>query len=497
MTTRAACYDVPKFHTRLWTDFAKTADQVPAIVEEGDRKVAGFGEGFVPEMFHRMFADTPREIPADKRESGAAMRARLHALASELPEVETLRTRTLHNELWSGMAASEIAESVAKAIPARKTPPPDADAARRVLRGMQSLVRRDPSREGELAGELAEAEGKARGEAFATAEEAGELDESAVRTAMREGVAAAHEAIEEASAALDAFGWGDGTPDPSKRTPAMAVELARKVASSKKLQRIVEMAGRLKATARAKRATRSDFARSEIVGIEPVGDFSELVPGELVNLAHPMTAADLASRVSERGALGYELKGTDKLAKGPLVVGIDCSGSMGDDKDVWSKAIAMALLDAAKRDRRPFGVFLFDGDVVEELYAPKPDDVDTGALLNILLRGASGGCDFDLPIVPALDVVEKAGKAGSLAGGKLAKADVVLITDACIGSHHNKLAPASMARAERIGAHVFGILIGGHDDGTLARWCHETAHLDDVHEDAKAVDLIFDGILPE
>jgi len=490
MTTRAACYDVPKFHERLWRDFASEAEQVPAIVETGDKKVAGFGEVFAPEVFHRMFADTPREIPTAKREAGAAMRARLHALASELPEIETLRTRTLHNELWSGMAATQIAESVAKALPERKAPPPDSEQAARILRGMQSIVRRDPTREGELGDELAAAEGRVRGEAFATAEAADALDESAVRTAMREGIAAAHEAIDEARAAIETFG-GTGAGYGGERTggvtPAVAVELARKVRSSAKLQRIITLAGRLMATGRAKRATRTDFARSEIVGVEPVGDFADLVPGELVNLCHPMTAADLASRVSERGALGYALKGTEKLTRGPLVVGLDVSGSMGGDKDVWSKAIALALLDAARKDGRPFGVVLWDGRVVDSYYAPKPENADPAALLRIMLNEASGGCDFDLPVNPVLDVIEKA--------AAMKRADGILITDACIGPQHNRKAPATMARADKIGAHLFGIIIGS-DDGTLARWCHEAVAIDDVREDSKAVDLIFDGVLP-
>lgn len=490
MATRAACYDVPKFHERLWREFAGSATEVPEVVKAGDAKVAGFGDGFVPEMFHRFYADRPREIPGPEREAAAAVRARLHSLASELPEVETLRKRTLHNDLWSGMAATEIAERVAEALPKRRTPPPDPDAAARVLRGMQSLVRRDPSKVDELAGELAEAEGRVRGASFKAAEEAEGIDESALRTAMREGIEAAHEAIDEARAAIETFGGsgaGYGGERTGGMTPAVAIELARKVASSDKLRRIIELAGRLMATGRAKRATRTDFARSEIVGVEPVGDFADLVPGELVNLAHPLTAADLASRVIEHGALGYELKGTERMKRGPIVVGLDVSGSMGGDKDVWSKAIALALLDAARKDGRPFGVVLFDGKVVDSYYCPKPEACDPAALLRIMLNEASGGCDFDLPINPVLDMIEKAPALG--------RADGILVTDACIGESHNRKAPAAMARADKAGAHLFGVIIGS-DDGTLARWSHEAVAISDVREDSKAVDLIFDGVLP-
>jgi hypothetical protein len=484
MATRAAVYDVPKHHVRLWTDFAGSADGPEQVVREGDAKVAGFGDGFMPEVFHRMFADSPREIPAEERAAGAAVRAKLHALASELPEVDALRRRTLRNEVWSGMAATTIGEKVAAALPKSKTPPPDADRARRLLEGMRSLERRIPG--AVTPEELAAAEGTARGEAYALAECADAIDESKVRTALRDAVAEASEAIAEADAALEAFGlgYGPGHEDRGGQTPKDALELARKVRKSPQLQKIVQLAGRLKSLATAKRSTRSNFARSEIVGVEPTDDFAGLVPSELANLSHPLTLADLACRVGERAAVGYELKGSERLQKGPLVVGIDISGSMGGDKDVWSKAVALALLDAAKRDHRAFAVILFNGRVVDSLYAPKADEVDTAKLLKLLLREPFGGCDFDVPVVPALDTIETHRGFG--------QADAVLITDAQADPRHAK---GQLTRADKIGCHVFGIIIGG-PASAMKPWAHETSSLSDVNADSEAVDLIFDGILP-
>jgi uncharacterized protein with von Willebrand factor type A (vWA) domain len=484
MTTRDAVFDVPKHHTRLWQDFSKSADGATEVAREGDAKVAGFGDGFMPEVFHRMFADSPREIPAAERTAGAAVRAKLHSLASELPEVDALRRRTLRNEVWSGMAATTIGEKVASALPKSKTPPPDADRARRLLEGMRALERRMPG--AVTPEELAAAEGTARGEAFALAESADGIDESRVRTALREAVAEASDRIAEADAALEAFGlgYGPGHEDRGGLTPKDAMDLARKVRSSAQLQRIVQLAGRLKALASAKRATKSNFARSEIVGVEPTDDFAGLVPSELANLGHPLTLADLACRVGERAAVGYELKGTERAQKGPLVVGIDISGSMGGDKDVWCKAVALALLDAAQRDHRAFAVILFNGKVVDQLYFPKADEVDTGRLLKLLLREPFGGCDFDVPIVPALDTIETHRGFG--------QADAVLLTDAQANPDHAK---GQLARADKIGAHVFGIIIGG-PASAMKPWAHEASSLSDVRADSEAVDLIFDGILP-
>lgn len=486
MTTRASCYDVPRYHARLWRSYS---DPNAAAVEAGatgDARCAGFSDGFMPELFHRMFADEPRAVAGPDR--AAAMRAKLHAIASELPEMETLRRRTVHDATWSGMAATSLAEHVAGALPPLAGETPDADEAARVLRGMQRLAEQVGAEGAEAMGEaMARAEGSSAGASFAVGEQAEGLDESALRSALRAGAEAAQEAIDEAEQALQAFGWGDGDGGTSgaARDPAVAVELARRVASSATLRRIVELAGRLKACARAKRATRSDFARSEIVGIEPTDDFASLVPSELGCLAHPLLTADLAARVTERAGVGWELRGDERAKRGPLVILLDQSGSMDGDRDAWAKAVTLALLDAAKRDRRAFGVVLYAGHVTSAKLYPDPGKADPMELLTLLGSRADGtDTRFAPPMKQGLDWIERA--------ASMRRADVVHVSD---GGASSEDAGEHMRRAENIGAHVFGIAVGT-DGMALRQWSHEVASISDVSQDTAATDLIFEGILP-
>jgi len=472
---RAACFNVPDYHRELWEQFASASEQAPRIARAGDAKIAGFSDGFLPELNHVLYSDAPRAVAPTPP---AAARARLHALASELPEMETLAKRTKRDPFHAGIATIAIGDSLARALPDR-TSTPDADRAARILRGLSSLASVP-----EMAEHVAGAEGASRGAEYAVAEQAASLDERALRGALRAGIDDAQQAIDDADRACESFGLGDDATTGAHVSPAVALELARRVASSATLRRIVELAGRLQATARAKRAAKSDFARNEIVGVVPTGKLEELIPSELAYLAHPLLTADLLNRVSYSGAMGYELKGKEACAKGPIVVCLDQSGSMQGDRDAWAKAITLALLDAAKRDNRAFGVILYAGSVTASRLFPAPRDADPRDVLDLLSHDADGGStDYAPAITQALDWISTA--------GAFKRADIVHVTD---GQAATSAAPAAMARAETLGAHLYGVGIAT-DGGALRAWSHEVACIRDVNADTAAVDLIFDGIL--
>jgi uncharacterized protein with von Willebrand factor type A (vWA) domain len=265
--------------------------------------------------------------------------------------------------------------------------------------------------------------------------------------------------------------------------PGVAVELARRVRNSDKLRRIVELAGRLQATARAKRATRSEYARSELVGVEPTGDLARILPSELVSLADPLRTADLVRRLGERSAMGYRVRGREKTAKGPILVALDMSGSMRGAKDVWAKAVALAIADIARTEKRAFGIVLFDSAIAGCLLLS--DGASPLPLLDLLSCEPGGDTDFQHPMTWALGRIGDAS-----ARAKFTRADVVLVTD---GHASSDAARATMARADALGAHVFGISIGA-GRGALASWAHDVACIDDVSRDTAATDLLFEGI---
>jgi uncharacterized protein with von Willebrand factor type A (vWA) domain len=480
MTTRAKVFDPPKHHKRLWKEYTATTHEPARVAAVGDAKVAGFGDGFLPELHHRLYAETPREVPADERHGAAAVRAKLHDLAGELPEFATLRKQTVRSPMWAGMATAALGDSVARAVPASKDLP-DADRAKAILDGLKSLEEADPEA---LASQVARAEGACDAATSKVEAAAAALDETAVRNALREGIVTAQAQIDEAEQALRAFGWGDESVSQNvHRSPAVALQLARRVNSSATLKRIIELAGRLIMTARAKRATKTEYARSEVVGVEPTNEVSRLLGSELALLDDEVMGDDVLIRLTERRALGYKMAGREKSAKGPIVVCIDQSGSMNDfGRDEWAKAIALAILDTARAEKRAFGIILYNYGVAVARLFPKPEEVAPSELLDILSSVPDGGTNYRPAIEQALTWIETS--------GTFKRADVIHITD---GAASFDGAVEAKARAEKCGAHIFGIAIG-FESPALQAWSHEVKAIRDVSSATPATDLLFEAL---
>lgn len=482
-THRSACYDVPLHHRHLWEDYTTQTNEVARVAEAGEKRVGGFEDGFMPELHHRLYASSPREIAVEDRATAAAVRGKLHALASELPEFSTLRKQTVHDPLWAGIAACTLADSITRVLPER-IPTPDADKAQALLDGFRTIAENTDGGEEVFAPHIAKAESDVAAANEGVLAHAESLDESAVRNALRAGIETATDAIAEAQATMTAFGWGDEICGPgAHKSAAVAHQMARKVRSSATLARIVELSGRLILSARAKRASRSEYARSEVVGVEPTGDVGRLLPSELGALADPLQTTALFRKLHERAALGYKLAGSERLAKGPIVLCLDQSYSMSEaGRDEWAKAVALAILDAARAERRAFGIVLYNGGVVRAELFPVAADADPRVLLDILSSAPSGGTSFAPALSQALAWIESA--------GTFKTADVIHITD---GEADTCGAHDTLARAKRSNVTIRGIGIGGVS-GALTAWSNETAAISDVRSDSPAVDLIFDNI---
>lgn len=476
MKERAAVYDVPEHHKTLWSE--QQTENTERIGRTGDKRAAGFSDGFMPELFHRLYATVPSKV--EKPGAAAAVREKVHNLVSELPEFESLRKQTVRDELWAGMATAALSESVTKVIPQPQDgPPDDADEAQRVFDGLKELAAMNPEAFDE---HLAQAQQKLEEALNGTGMSADTLDESGIRQAMRAAIGQATQDIRDAEGAMASLGYGQGAGTQSFRSAKVAMQLCKKVKGSRQLRDIVEMAGRLISISRAKRMNRTDYARNEMVGVAPTGDLARILPSEMLRLTTPVGAADLMHRLLERSAMGYDMKGKEKVGKGPIVLCLDQSGSMSGTRDTWGKAVALALLDSARTQKRPFGIILYDDYVHTTEVFPDPHNVDPDKLIEILSTFSGGGTSFRQPLERALDIVAQ--------GGKFSKADVVHITD---GGASSDGATEAIERANKIGCQIYGISIGPVSH-SLTSWSHSTTMIDDVNNDTKALDTIFDNV---
>jgi uncharacterized protein with von Willebrand factor type A (vWA) domain len=179
----------------------------------------------------------------------------------------------------------------------------------------------------------------------------------------------------------------------------------------------------------------------------------------------------------ESACLQYRLEDTETLGKGPLVVAIDKSSSMEGEKDVWATAVALALLDVAQHERRPFALLCFDGAVKHESI------VLPGAALPeaALFIAADGGTNIDNVVRRGLEIIEQR-------PGTLREADIVLITD---GGSDTAGAAELRERAAKLGVTVLGVAIDV-DPSRLEPWCDEVIAAHDMSRvDDRAADALF------
>ena len=184
------------------------------------------------------------------------------------------------------------------------------------------------------------------------------------------------------------------------------------------------MVGRFKQDARALKRKTLERGVAEAYDIELGSELGRLIPAELLAMHHPVLKRDFHRRVLEGTVLQYRLRDDEQKGKGPMVVCIDVSSSMQGDKEMWSKAVALTLMDIARRQRRLFRAVMFSsGDVslkVLDLNRERRYQPDLNKVVEMAEYFPGGGTDFETPIDAAVEL---------LGEKKLKRGDIVIITD--------------------------------------------------------------------
>ena len=402
-----------------WRCFLEDSDRGDDALRRGASRLSGL-DALGRELFARLHGSSHERVDQVRPEDSWAQQA--HEELTALPEFERLRRRCRGDRTAAGRAVFDLLEGIIRELP----PVPhieDVDALRDQVRGLLDFARAaDCSKRASIDREVEQLRARGRIAVEEAVAYADALDPSAVRRTLRGGMDVANNALDSLDAAVDVFcAWGKGSGARWHPTSTAAkAELARRVSRSDRLQQLVEVAGRLKHMAAVKQRCKAERSASELTAIGRGADLGRVLPSELVLLAHPASANEFARRFVERGLLQYELNDTEVRGRGPIVVCLDQSSSMEGSKEIWSKALALAMLEVAAQQDRPCRVIHFNGGVV------RVDDWPAGragpvALLKSLESFAGGGTDFEAPLRCALEAID--------GDRTLRQADVILVTD--------------------------------------------------------------------
>jgi len=136
-----------------------------------------------------------------------------------------------------------------------------------------------------------------------------------------------------------------------------------------------------------------------------------------------------------------------------MVVCVDGSSSMAGDKEIWSKAVSLTLLDIAQRQRRLFRSICFSSaDMplqVLDLNRRQRYVAETSKVMELAEYFPGGGTDFQKPLSAALECLRQ---------GRYRRGDIVFITDGECRVDPQWLVEFKRAK-ERLGFSLLSVLI--------------------------------------
>ena len=216
---------------------------------------------------------------------------------------------------------------------------------------------------------------------------------------------------------LEQWGFDNGT---KMRAPFQEKKRAvERIRNSYKLKKLTNMIGKFRESALKTQKRKSNSVKNSIKSVTTGGDLQRSLPSEKMQLCNPITKKNFLRKWNQNELMQYKMISNSEKAKGPIVCCIDVSGSMDGNREMWSKAVGIAMLEIAHSQHRDFACILFDHEAQNPIIIPK-DKLEPEKVVDIAEIFTDGGTDFEEPLRKALDVIENQ---------KFKKADILFITD--------------------------------------------------------------------
>ncbi|KNF10096.1 von willebrand factor type A domain-containing protein [Gottschalkia purinilytica] len=216
---------------------------------------------------------------------------------------------------------------------------------------------------------------------------------------------------------IKSWGLDDGKLTPTSYEEKIGVSL--KLKSLKKVREISEMAGRFKSSASKLQKRKTKEEGQEICGVQMGSEIHKVLPSEKILLAKETTKKSFYKKYIQRELLAYKYKNNKDKSKGPIICCVDTSGSMEGDLEVWSKSVAIALLDIAIKQKRDFVSILFSNKVYKTIEFNK-NKMEPSKLYELATFFYGSGTNFVEPLTESINLINSA---------KYKYSDIIFITD--------------------------------------------------------------------
>ena len=341
-------------------------------------------------------------------------------------EWEELRTYTELDEWASVMAAVEFATRLDEMFDEHK----ELQEARSDLQDKQDDVQEflnklEEQRNNVTEEDLDDLEDKLEDlqEAMDEADQSFQAVGGSVRKKLRESIQESKDAIQQMEEAIQSFGTDPG--ELKRMDSQQRLELAARIQRNRNLKEMAEKIGRMVRLALGEQARKIIHGHDEVHDIEQGNDISRLLASELSLLSNEEAKLLFLKKFAERELLQYQLRGTEKAARGAIVCMIDSSGSMSGAPDTWARAVAIALLNIAAKQNRDFYAIIFSSahDPLKEWYF-KRGIASINDVIDFAEFSYHGGTDFQKPISRGVEILSH-----QFAEAGATKGDLMMITD--------------------------------------------------------------------
>lgn len=369
--------------------------------------------------------------------------------------VETLRRQVAGDEYMTAFATREIIRAT-RDIVCQAAPKEDLRAAKRKVEGLLDLME-DLGESPELDAALLSAENEVCDLQTDERQACAKIVAANVPAIVHATIDTLMQSMNELFEVLTGMGfsmrWGDSGGTAMKLTTPPA-ELLDVVRGNRELKKIAEIAGRLREESKKRRETKWKSSRGEVSATTIGDDIARLLPSELMYAGDPDAEWLLLRKLTEKSAQQYDVIGRERANQGPIVLLIDESSSMSaKGRILWAKGVALALMEYASSQRRPFGVIGFSHRIAYERLFDPVKGVSASDMVKVLESFDNGGTDIGLAIDRGISLIEQS--------AVLSKADLVLISDGDDGRDRGQV----LSRLAASDVELHSILLGGERAG--------------------------------
>lgn len=223
-------------------------------------------------------------------------------------------------------------------------------------------------------------------------------------------------------------------------------------------------------------------------------DITKMMTSELTLLGHEDLEDLWLLRWAEHGLMISEEKGIEKAGQGPIVVVCDESDSMrssvdskGRSRELWSKAVVLALCDQAKRQKRDFTYIGFSSAQQQWRKDFRGGETPIDDVIDFATHFFRGGTSYVQPLTMAHDLVVEYEHQGRV------KPDIVFITDDDCSIPEDFVEKWAEAK-KRLNMCVYGVQIGGLAKKVMHRLCDRVIQLENLNAGPEGMRDLFQQI---